>query len=270
MPSKSAGKTIVKVKVNKKNVVITFNDRSKLDLSPEVMANFYIYEGKQISQKEIKEIKEYSENIALLRHAMSLIKKRHYSEWKMREKLYAQEADKKAVDKVIKTLKNVDLINDAALAEDLKCYLEEKNYGQNRILNCLNNEGIFDDTLKGLRFPTSNERKKALANLPKLEKRYAKYPYEQKKQHIYNALINLGFANEIAMDALNKAKEPNQKEENEKLDKDFPKVMNKYQRKYEGRELKEKVIASLRNKGYKMKDILRKLEKYYDQNDFGI
>ena len=72
------------------------------------------------------------------------------------------------------------------------------------------------------------------------------------------------------MDVLNKVKEPNQKEENEKLDKDFPKVMNKYQRKYEGRELKEKVIASLRNKGYKMKDILRKLEKYYDQNDFGI
>lgn len=268
MPSKNTGKTILKVKVNKKNAVITFSDKSKLDVSPEVMANFYIYEGKEITNKEINEIKEYSENIALLKYALSLVKKRHYSEWKMREKLYAKEASKKAIDKIIKILKSSDLLDDNALAEDLKCYLEEKNYGKNKILNYLSNEGIFDDTLKKLKFPASNEKKKALNNIAKLEKRYTKYPYEQKKQHIYAALINLGFDNDIAMEALDKIKSPVEKEENAKLDKDFPKIMQKYSRKYEGRELKEKVIASLRNKGYKMRDILRKVETYYGENDF--
>lgn len=270
MPSKNIGKKITKVKVFKKKVTISFDDQTKLEVSPDVMSNFYIYEGKTITNKEINEIKEYSENIVLLHYAMSLLRKRHYSEWKMREKLYAKEAEKKAVDKVIKILKNADLINDAALAEDLKCYLEEKNYGKNKIINYLNNEGIFDDTLKNLKFSPNNEKKKALYNIPKLEKRYAKYPYEIKKQHIYNSLINLGFANDIALEALNKIKEPNIKEENAKLDKDFPKALNKYKRKYEGRELKEKVISSLRNKGYKYKDILRKVEQYYGENDFGI
>lgn len=268
MPSKSIGKVIFKVKVSKKNVTITFTDRTKLKLSPEVMANFYIYEGKELSNKELKEIKEFSENVALLNYAISLIKKKHYSEWKMREKLYAKEADKKAVDKTINFLKKNDLIDDAALAEDLKCYLEEKNQGKNKIINYLNEQGIFDETIKRLKFPSSFEKKKAYNNIPKLEKRYAKYPYEQKKQHIYSALINLGFDSDIALDALNRIKGIDNKDEMEKLEKDFPKVMAKYKKKYEGRELKEKVIASLRNKGYKMKDILRKFEDYYGENDF--
>ena len=82
MPSKNIGKKITKVKVFKKKVTISFDDQTKLEVSPDVMSNFYIYEGKTITNKEINEIKEYSENIVLLHYAMSLLRKRHYSEWK--------------------------------------------------------------------------------------------------------------------------------------------------------------------------------------------
>ena len=271
MPSKNTGKKVIKkVKVNKKNVIISFTDGEKLDLSPEVMANFYIYEGKELTKKQIAEIIDFSNNALLIKYALSLLRKRHYSEWKMREKLYAKEAEKKDVDKVIKILKDADLIDDRAYAFDLKEYLQEKNYGKNKIINYLSQEGIFDAAIKELKFPSGNEKKKAINQLPKLEKRYAKYPYEQKKQHIYNALINLGFDNDIALSTLEKMKDINVKDEKEKLDKDFPKIKQKYQRKYEGRQLKEKIISSLRNKDYKMKDILRKFEDCYGEDDFGI
>ena len=105
-------------------------------------------------------------------------------------------------------------------------------------------------------------------NLPKLEKKYAKYPYEQKKQHVYKALLSLGFDNDIALDVSSRANVPNQKEELSKLDKDFDKVYIHQKRKYEGYELKNKVITSLRSKGYKMKDILYMWEKKYGENDF--
>ena len=268
VPSKSIGKVITKIKINKNTVHISFSNGNKLIVTNEVMSNFYLYVGKVLSNKEINEIKEFSDNATYLKYALSLIKKRHYSEWKMREKLYAKEADKKAVYKIIKILKNADLINDKMLAEDLKAYLEEKNYGKNKIIKYLNDEGIFDPIIKTLRFPDSFEKKKAINNIAKLEKRYAKYPYESKKQHIYNALLSLGFDSDIAISSLEKIKPIDQKNENEKLDKDFVKVVNKYKNKYEGRELKEKIISSLRNKGYKYKDILRKLEQYYVENDF--
>lgn len=268
MPSKNIGNTISKIKINKETVHISFSNGKKLIFANEVMSNFYLYVGKSLTKKEINEIKEFSDNAIYLKYAFSLLKKRHYSEWKLREKLYAKGADKKGSDKIIKILKNADLINDKMLSEDLKIYLEEKNYGKNKIINYLSNEGIFDETIKTLRFPESKEYKKAINNIPKLEKRYAKYPQEAKKQHIYNALITLGFDNSIVLSSLEKIKPSNQKEENVKLDNDFPKVLRKYKNKYEGRELKEKVISSLRSKGYRYNDILRKFEAYYAENDF--
>ena len=78
----------------------------------------------------------------------------------------------------------------------------------------------------------------------------------------------MGFDNGVALSSLEKIKPSNQKEENVKLDNDFPKVLRKYKNKYEGRELKEKVISSLRSKGYRYNDILRKFEAYYAENDF--
>ena len=270
MPSKNTGKTIKNIRVNKKNVVITFSDGKKINTTNEVMANFYLYPGKEISSKELKAINDFSEVSSLLKHAMSLIRKRHYSEWKMREKLYAKDAKKNSVDKVIRILKNADLLDDRALAEDLYCYYDEKNYGKNKIINSLSEEGIFDEVIKRLKFPSSSEKKKALNQLPKLEKKYAKYSYEQKKQHIYATLISLGFDSDIALSALEKMKAKNNKDENDKLNKDFDKVVKKYKSRYIGRELKEKVISSLRNKGYRLNDILRKYENSYDENDFGI
>ena len=70
------------------------------------------------------------------------------------------------------------------------------------------------------------------------------------------------------MHALDKIKPIDNKNELEKLDKDFIKVKKKYENKYEGRELNNKIITSLKSKGYKYKDINRKLENFYEENDF--
>lgn len=268
MPSKSSGNKITKIKVNKKDVVISFSKEESIRVVKEVLANFYLYKDKDISRKEIKEIVDFSNNAIYLKYALKLLEKGHYSEWKMREKLYNKGVCKDATNRIIKILKDNDLIDDKAFALDLSYYLEEKNYGKHKIVNYLKDKGIFEDAIKTIKFSDANEKKKALANLPKLEKKYDKYSFNQKKEHIYNALINLGFDADIALSTLSKIKDANPKEEGKKLDRDFSLSLTKYKRKYEGRELKEKVYASLRNKGYKSNDILRKWEEYYAENDF--
>jgi len=268
VPSKSSGKTILKVKVSKKKVTITFIDRSKLECVPEVLASFYIYEGKELNYKTINEIKKFNASASLLKYAMSLLKKGHYSEWKMREKLYNKEGKKSDIDNIIKILKNNDLINDKMLILDTIEYANERNIGKNKITAILVNKGIFLENIPHNSFPNSIEKKKALNNLNKLEKKYDKYSYEQKKLHIYNALLSLGFDNDIARDTLSHIKEPKYKDEVIKLEKDLDKVVIRYKRSYEGFELKNKVISSLRTKGYKLNNILRKWDEKYGQNDF--
>ena len=268
VPSRSSGKIISKIKINKKNVIISFVDRNKLTCVNEVLANFYLYEGKTLDNKTLNEIKSFNASAALMKYALSLLKKSHYSEWKMREKLYAKEGKKSDVDRIIKSLKNNDLINDKMLILDTIEYGNERNIGKNKIIQELTQKGVFMENLKGFSFPHSLEKKKAFNNLPKLERKYAKYTYEQKKHHIYNALLSLGFDNDVVLEVLPMVKKTNDKEENEKLKKDFQKAYHHYHQKYDGYDLKNKVVTSLRSKGYKMTSILREWEKNYGENDF--
>ena len=168
---------------------------------------------------------------------------------------------------MIRVLKENDLINDKMLALDLIEYGNERNLGKNKIIHELSNKGIFDEVINKYKFSVSLEKKKAMNNLPKLEKKYDKYSHEQKKQHIFNALVSLGFDADVSREVINHVSSFKQKDELEKLDRDLEKTYSRLKRKYEGYELKSKVVANLRSKGYKVSDIMQRMEKKYGEID---
>ena len=250
---------ITKIKILKSKVNISFDNGSKLSIDKEVFTNFYLYEGKDIDNKEYKAILELNNSSKLLQYALKLRSKALYSEFKMREKLYSKDASKKSVDKVIKILKGYDLIDDKAYASDLVEYYNSLNYGENKIKTKLSDKGIFKEQIDKLKFPISIEKKKANNIFPKLEKKYDKYNAAQKKQHIYNAYLNEGFSRDIASELTSKIKEANQKDELDKLKLDYQKAKTRLVRKYKGKELRQKILNSLLTKGYKLNDILKVL-----------
>ena len=251
--------TITKIKKYKKKVVI-YVDKKKIDVPMEVYPNFYLYEGKEISNKELKDIENATNNNKLLIYAMKLRQKSVISEYKLREKLYAKEASKKDVDYVIKVMKAYDLVNDEALAQDYLEYYNSLNYGKNKIKTKLSEKGIFEEYINKLKFPASNELKKAKNILPKLEKKYDKYNSSSKKQHIYNAYIQQGFDIDVAKEMIGQVKSSNPKEEQSKLKSDYQKVKTRLSRKYQKKELKQKCIQSLLKKGYRLNDIIKVVE----------
>ena len=257
---------IKKIKILKNKVKIHLDNGEILELDKNVYPNFYLYQGKDISNKELKKIKESNGTAALLEYALKIRQKSLYSEYRMREKLYDKGASKEQVDQVIKVLKQNDLIddnskNDSALASDLTEYYNSLNYGKNKIISKLVDKGIFMEKLEKINFPISTERKKANNQLPKLEKKYSKYNDREKKQHIYNALISLGFDSQIAKETADKVKESSYKEENAKLEKDFSKTYKRLKRKYSKKKLRSKLINYLALKGYKINDIIKLIER---------
>ena len=250
---------ITKVKILKSKVNISLDNGKKLSIDKEVFTNFYLYEGKELDKKEYQKIIDLNNSNKLLQYALKLRSKALYSEFKMREKLYKKDASKHEVDKVIKILKGYDLIDDKAYTLELVEYYNSLNYGENKIKTKLSDKGIFKEQIDKVKFPVSNEKKKANNLLPKFEKKYFKYNASQKRQHIYNAYIQEGFNVNIAKEMTSKVKEPNQKEELDKLKSDYLKVKTRLSRKYKGNELRQKVLNSLLTKGYKMNDILKVL-----------
>ena len=252
---------IKKIKILKNKVTITLDNKEKIELDKDIYPNFYLYEGKEISKKEINKIKEENDSIALLRYALRIRSKKIYSEYALREKLYGKGAAKKTVDQIINKMKSLDLVDDNAFILDYVSYYNSMNYGENKIKELLRNKGIFSEKIDKINFPVSIERNKARNIFPKLEKKYEKYNDSQKKSHIYNTYISMGFSNEIANEFASKVTPSKNEDEYKKCVSDYNKAKLRLSRKYKGKELKGKIISSLLIKGYKMNDIMKLIER---------
>ena len=255
VPKEKSGRLIKKIKINKKAVAITFSDGERIDISEEAYVSNYLYVGKELKQKDIDKLLQITSVKKLSAYALSLLTKNHYTEWKMREKLYSKGGEKRDVDYIINRLKELDLLDDKSFIEDFLGYAEERLWGKNKIKQELLKKGIFGDEIEKIRFNIVIEKKKAVALIPSLEKKYSKYSYQQKKQHIYAALLSRGFDHEVANYALSKMNSKDDRDEKKKLKEDFHKIYTRFSKKYEGLELKEKVYRSLISKGYKYGDI---------------
>ena len=255
MPKEKSGKVIKKIKVLKKGIAIFFSNGERIDISEEAYTSNYLYVGKELAQKDIDKLLTISSVKKLSEYAVSILTKGHYTEWKMREKLYAKGGEKAAVDYIIQKLKDIDLLNDKAFIKDYIGYAEEKLYGKNKIKQELIKKGIFAEEIDKIHFNIASEKKKASMLVPILEKKYTKYSYQQKRQRVYAALVSRGFDHDVANYALSFLSGRDEKDEKKKLKEDFNKIYNRFAKKYEGRELKEKVYRSLINKGYKYGDV---------------
>ena len=100
-----------------------------------------------------------------------------------------------------------------------------------------------------------NEIDIARKNLITLERKYAKLNYESRKRHIYDNLLRLGFDYHIASTLINEINDKDEEQEMICLKNDYQIALRKYKNKYKDRELKQKVINYLLNKGYCFKDI---------------
>ena len=252
---------IKKIKIYKSKVTLTLEDRKKIDIDKMVFTNFYLYEGKNLSKKELTELHKQNDNAALLQYALKIRQKSSFTEYRMREKLYEKGGLKSQVDEVIKHLKKIGLINDHQFIEDHIEYYNSLNYGKNKIITKLLEKGIFKETLDRIVFPLATEKRKAAKIFKKLNEKYAKYNDQKRKEHIYQAYIALGFDNDIAQEMVGQLQKSSPKEETNKLEAEFNKVYKRYQVKYNKKEIKSKLISYLASKGFKIGDILALLER---------
>ena len=261
MRSENTGKKIASIKIFKSKVVVKFQNKDKLEIPYDIYITHYFYVGKVLSDKEYLEINDEIAVYDLYKYAKKIATTRLYTEWKMREKLYQKEANKDQVDLVIKKLKEAHLIDDKAYYEEYIHYASEKGYGKNKIIAKLKDKGVFKENIDIDDFPIEEEIKKAKKWLPSLERKYSKYSSSKKKEKATIFLVNQGFDLDVARKVAGELKDNNAKKEKENIQKDYDKLLHQYSRKYEGRELKDKIYQSLRSKGYKNNDIYQIMEE---------
>ena len=262
MPSKRNGDPykINKIKVGKKKVVLFFPYEA-IEVSHNVFTDFKLYEGKTLSEKEFKALKKASSLDASISYAYRLLSNGLYTVHEIYQKLEKKSLEEKDIKFIIGKLIGDGLLDDEEYAKN---YIEDANnykyIGKDRIIFDLKKKGIPDRIISSLSFPYKKEKEKCLVRLEAIDKRNINYPYRKRKEKARASLLNYGFENDVINECLVKITDKNPINERKNLKNEYKKAYIRFSRKYEGYNLKEKIIASLLRKGYEYEDIKALME----------
>lgn len=255
MQSDSTGKKIEEIKFSKKGVQIFFEDKTSFLVDTSTMTEYYLYKDKIIDQKTYKLIQKASEFLPFKKYLDQLLNKGRYSELQIRMKLKA----KKALDSIINELvfyakKNL-LIDDEALKNDLVEYYLSKHVGIRYMKQQLGIKGLSKELIDSVFINVERQEASSVFQLEKLEKKIQSKPYLAKKEIVYRTLNAKGFEESIISKTLSLIAKEDNESVNDQLSKHYFIALNKYQKKYKGRELNHRIFQYLKTKGYNSNDI---------------
>lgn len=255
MPSSKTGNKIEKIefKNNQFNILI---DGKKILLSPSAYSDFYLYEGKVLTDEELKSIKKASSLSPLKDYATRLCSQRLYTEKEISKKLTAKGAKKDEVKSILILLKEAGLINDELYAKEYaEAARETKGYGKNKIALDLRQKGINEQIIANLPFEASNELENAKKTILVSKKKLESLPEAKRKQKALTMLMQRGFDHDIAIEAMDAMNDFDDSISKANLTVEFNKAKAKFSKKYKNYELKQKLTRYMLSKGYDYQDL---------------
>ena len=131
MPFGKTGKRLHKIEVLRNGKVrLSFSDKN-IVLSKDAFTNFFLYEGKEVTAKELSEMEKEGALDELLRYGKRIASKGAYSSYEIKEKLYQK--NPKTAAKVFQNLIDSGFIDDKMLAQDIFEVRLSEGYGEERI-----------------------------------------------------------------------------------------------------------------------------------------
>ncbi|MCS4488019.1 recombination regulator RecX [Streptococcus sciuri] len=255
---------ITKLEKKKRLYLLELDDTERLYITEDTVVRFFLSKEKVISQDELEHIKDfaqfsYGKNLAL--HALSF---RPRTEKETRDYLLKYKVDEGVITKVINNLKEENWLNDARYANtfieqrltsgDKGAYVLQQKLKQKGI-----HQSIIEEALTDRDFSPVLEKVAT-----KLVKKYQdKLPVNALKTKIKQSLTTKGFSYQEAKKAVdNLDLERDESQEITLIERDLYKLHRKYSRRYDGYELKQRLIQALMRKGYDYADIKCHLRDY--------
>ena len=264
MSPRNPGELSIKsIKSSKKGIEVAFSDDSALWLSPDSYTDFHLFLGKKVGEDEYRRLKEFADSDALYKQALGWLSSKLLSKKEVYDRLAKKSDDKKAIQTAVDRLRSQGLIDDRRLVEE---YLEYRAYpalyGEKRIRFELRKRGIDASMLSRLSFDYGEEMARAEEFAKLKAQKLSKYPLSQKKAKLLSALQHQGYDLSVAEAAIAGCSFPVDSEgERASLRTEFIRAKARYERKYQGYDLREKIYSCLARKGFSSEDIKSILEE---------
>ncbi|MDR0690834.1 MAG: recombination regulator RecX [Streptococcaceae bacterium] len=250
---------IASVTKEKQGYQVTLDNGEQIDVTEDILISYNLLKGSKISEEYLLKIKKDTIDSRGLQLAYAYLQKQLRTKKEVQEFLRKQKILDEALEKILKKLQDLQLINDKSYAESYvrtKACLNKK--GPQVIKQNLLKKGIREDIINNaLLEHFSNDQQINNANklAEKLVKKYQIKSYKEKLQKIHQGLIIKGFSSDIAkaaVESLELIKDENH--EWTQLQKEGEKVWQRTSR-LEAYKRRQKIKQSLYQKGFSIENI---------------
>lgn len=255
----------MKITPAKKGGFLIVTETGKFSISSEAYTEMPLYEGKELSVLEKRNLLHLSGLSAPLHYAEGLLTKREYSVSELKKKVLLKFPEFSDINELVYSLKQACLLDDERFAKDYAEAKDSVGYGEKRIKeDLLYKKGVSPEIVDHLEFP--HEERKAFALVAALSKRYSSLPLRKAQEKAYILLLNKGYEEPIASKASSKI-EVDSKLGEERLRKEASLINKRLERKYNGYDLNSHLYASLMRKGYSSSDISTVIKELHNEKN---
>lgn len=243
---------ILGIKKQNNKYKIKLEENITIETYDEVIIKNNILYKKEIDEELKNKIEEENKYYETYNEIVKLINKKLRSEKEIKE--YMNKKEVKNQEKIIKKLKDSNLINDELYA---KAFIHDRisfsNDGINKIKTELIKQGIEENIIENElnKIDREDQKEKLKKLIMKKLNTNTKYSDKIMKQKITNYFITLGYNK----DDINEILEQQNTNNNEIIKKEYNKLINKYKTKYEGEKLKYTIKQKLYQKGFNIEEI---------------
>lgn len=255
---------ITKIEKKKRLYLLEIDKKESLYVTEDTIVKYMLTKEMILDKDQLEDIKSFAQFSHGKNLALYFISFKQRSEKEVKDYLFKHEINPHIIPKIIDNLKKDHWIDDYKLLESLAqqnlnsgdkgAYVLKQKWLQK---GC--NKQIIDDVLS--QFDFSEIAFRVASKL--LRKYQGKLPSKALKDKLTQSLINKGFSfqeSKLAIDHL----ELEADEENEQalLYNEIDKQYQKFSKKYDGYELKQRLTQSLARKGYDFDAIASALREY--------
>lgn len=258
---------ITKLEVQKKNkerLNLFINNEFEMGIDQATYIYFNLRKDMEVTKEQLQKIKDYDQYRQALNQAIIYLSHKKRTKLEVEQYLTDKEYSYDLVKDVIDYCKNNRYINHEDYIESLKnTILKTTDKGPDHFERVAKEKGLSNDLI--LKYKSKFEEEMSddrIINIANKIMSKKKQPPNRLKQSIVQTLQQRGYAFSLINEHLTDLNiEPTSDDVENILMKDLEKVYNKYQKKYNGYELKTHVVQALARKGYTFDMINDKLRE---------
>ena len=249
---------IEKIKKIGKKYKILLSNGSEIKTYDDVILNYGLLYHKNIDSDLLNKINNDNNYYEIYYKTVNYITKRLRSEKEINEYIDKNKVTNKDKEKLVKKLKENNLINDLNFA---KAYIADKinlsNIGLDKIRNDLLMHNISVEIIDSeLAKVDNNLIKEKLKKLIAKKIKNSKYTGYKLKFKIVNELINLGYDKDDILEIYDNISVDN----TENIKKEYDKLYKKLSNKYQNKDLERMIKSKLYNRGFSIEEINKFIE----------